>query len=118
MVGITTSVRCSAFPDHSLFSLSFKVCALLRKLKKSHGSTVTENACTKAEDLLVSAEEFVNFVGGGYDPMEAAEGRLRRVLALAEEQDGISLQDAFGALDKVCSGVTTVTSTSNMFCQN
>lgn len=52
-------------------------------------------------DLLVSAEEFVSFVGGEYEAAEAAQGRLRRVLNLAEEEEGISLEGAFGALDKV-----------------
>lgn len=84
-----------------LLSLSTKVFALLRKLKRSHGAKTTENTDTRENELFVSAEEFVHFVGGGYDPTEAAEGRLRKVLALAEEKDGISLQDAFGALDEV-----------------
>ncbi|CAN0507401.1 unnamed protein product, partial [Ectocarpus sp. 8 AP-2014] len=31
---------------------------------------------------------------------EAAQGRLRRVLQLAEEREGVTLEAAFGALDK------------------
>lgn len=52
-------------------------------------------------DLIVSAEEFVRFVGGEYEATEAAQGRLRRVLQLAGEKEGVTLEAAFGALDKV-----------------
>lgn len=52
-------------------------------------------------DLVVSAEEFVRFVGGEYEATEAAQGRLRRVLQLAGEKEGVTLEVAFGALDKV-----------------
>lgn len=43
----------------------------------------------------------MRFVGGEYEATEAAQGRLRRVLQLAEERDGVTLEAAFGALDKV-----------------
>lgn len=49
----------------------------------------------------MSAEDFIRFVGGGYDAAEAARGRLRRVLELVQEKEGVSLEAAFGALDKV-----------------
>lgn len=52
-------------------------------------------------ESVISAEEFVRFIGGGYDAVEAAEGRLRKILSLLQEKEGISLEEAFGALDEV-----------------
>lgn len=49
----------------------------------------------------MNIEEFIRFVDGGYDAVEAAEGRLRKILRLVGEKEGISLEDAFGAFDKV-----------------
>lgn len=43
----------------------------------------------------------MRFVGGEYEATEAAQGRLRRVLQLAGEKEGVTLEAAFGALDKV-----------------
>lgn len=85
----------------------------MRKLKKNSGggSLAVDNAPPSekrkleegegADDgLLVSAEEFVRFVGGEYGAAEAAQGRLRKVLTLAEEKEGVTLEAAFGGLDK------------------
>lgn len=90
-----------------------KVLSLVRKLKKksSGGGPVVDNASSLSEKcvleegadddgLIVSAEEFVRFVGGEYEAAEAAQGRLRKVLTLAEEKEGVTLESAFGALDK------------------
>lgn len=51
--------------------------------------------------MVISAEEFVRFVGGEYEAAEAAQARLRKVLSVAEAREGITLEAAFGALDKV-----------------
>lgn len=70
------------------------------------------------DDMLVSAEAFVRFVGGEYEAVEAAQGRLRKVLALAEEKEGVTLEDAFGALDKVIvtPGALPVTRSTIVLC--
>lgn len=85
--------------------------SLVRKLKKNSGGLAVDTVSTPEKrvlneegadgNLLVSAEEFVRFVGGEYEAAEAAQGRLRKVLTLAEEKDGVTLEAAFGALDKV-----------------
>eukprot|EP00903_Cladosiphon_okamuranus_P007182 g6974.t1 len=81
-----------------------QVLSLVHKLK----STSTPNSFAGRNnggdgsdgDLIVSAEEFVRFIGGEYEATEAAQGRLRRVLQLAGEKEGVTLEAAFGALDK------------------
>ncbi|CAM9603690.1 unnamed protein product [Ectocarpus sp. 12 AP-2014] len=75
-----------------------QVISLARKLKSSSSFSGRGN-CVDSE-LVVSAEEFVRFAGGEYEATEAAQGRLRRVLQLAEEREGVTLEAAFGALDK------------------
>lgn len=90
-----------------------KVLSLVRKLKtkSSGGGPAVDHAPSSSEKrvleegaddggLIVSAEEFVRFVGGEYEAAEAAQGRLRKVLTLAEEKEGVTLESAFGALDK------------------
>lgn len=81
---------------HTPSQTCFQVLSLVRKLKRVRAGSTDDGG-----DLLVSAEEFVSFVGGEYEAAEAAQGRLRRVLKLAGEKEGISLEGAFGALDKV-----------------
>ena len=87
--------------------------SLVRKLKKNSGALAVDAASSSEKRVLeegaddnplVSAEEFVRFVGGEYEAAEAAQGRLRKVLTLAEEKDGVTLEAAFGALDKVSCG--------------
>lgn len=70
---------------------------------------------------MVSAEEFVRLVGGEYEATEAAQGRLRKVLTLAEEVEGVTVEDAFSALDKVsatseCPGPQLEESASRRMC--
>lgn len=92
-------------------SLSCKVLSLVRNLKKSSGGSLAVGNASSSEKrvlgegadddgLLISAEEFVRFVGGEYEAAEAAQGRLRKVLTLAEEKEGVTLEAAFAALDK------------------
>ncbi|CAN0395205.1 unnamed protein product, partial [Ectocarpus sp. 8 AP-2014] len=75
-----------------------QVISLARKLTSSSSFSGRDNGVDS--ELVVSAEEFVRFVGGEYEVTEAAQGRLRRVLQLAEEREGVTLEAAFGALDK------------------
>lgn len=103
------------YASRALSLLCEKVLSLVRKLKKSSGgnSLAADEALSSPEkrvpkegadddgSLLVSAEEFVRFVGGEYEAAEAAQGRLRKVLTLAEEKEGVTLESAFGALDRV-----------------
>lgn len=105
-----------SYASHVLSLLCEKVLSLVRKLKKSSGGNsiaadnepssnekrvAKEGADDDGGGLLVSAEEFVRFVGGEYEAAEAAQGRLRKVLTLAEEKEGVTLESAFGALDRV-----------------
>lgn len=81
-----------------------KVLSLVRRLKSvSAPQSSRRNSSHGGDDgdLVVSAAEFVRFIGGEYEATEAAQGRLRRVLQLAEEKEGVTLEAAFGALDKV-----------------
>lgn len=92
---VTTTVR------HRL-SMTTQIFALVRRLVKNADSAPTSAENTAAEsDMVVSAEEFVRFVGGEYGAAEAAQARLRKVLCVAEAREGITLEAAFGALDKV-----------------
>lgn len=67
---------------------------------RQHGNDAGD-ANNDDREIVVGAEEFVRFIGGEYEGTEAAQGRLRRVLQLAEEKEGVTLEAAFGALDKV-----------------
>lgn len=94
--GIPSLLFRGVHPSSSFLS---QVLSLLQKLKSGSGSGGRDG--DGDGDLVVSAEEFVRFVGGEYEATEAAQGRLRRVLQLAGEKEGVTLEDAFGALDKV-----------------
>lgn len=83
-----------------------QVLSLVHKLKSTSTASVPSSGRNNGGedrdgDLVVSAEEFVRFAGGEYEATEAAQGRLRRVLQLAGEKEGVTLEAAFGALDKV-----------------
>lgn len=82
--------------------MAIQIFSLVRRLAKNSGSlpASAENTGDKS-DMVLSAEEFVRFVGGEYEAAEAAQARLRKVLSVAEAREGITLEAAFGALDKV-----------------
>lgn len=74
---------------------------MIRKLTTVRETRSTEPSSSDQDEMVLSVEEFVQFVGGEYEAADAAQARLRNVLTLAEEREGVTLEAAFEALDKV-----------------